>query len=150
MRAFITSAVVVLLSVLTGCANMAPTFDQYQQYSAQPTAHGLVLQVREVVIGPSQSAGWQAAAVSAPIALLASQLVRHKSYATQAAVASTVALGAAVIGNVGGSSRGVQAIVRMDAGNIVSVVQPIEQGNPIVPGEHVLLVGSGRLVVASF
>lgn len=152
MRAIVTLVLAGIISALTGCANisMTPSFERSEAYSAQGAQHGVVVQVREVQIAAPSSATWQAAGLSAPVSLLASQLFRHDSWTTQAAVAAGISLGAAVIGNSAGKSRGVQAVVKMDSGNIVSVVQPLEQGNPIVPGQRVLLVGNGRLIASSF
>lgn len=158
MRAIIMSFVLFMTASLTGCAGNpaglgmidAPSFDRMQTYNAQNVQHGVVIQVREVKIGAQPGAGLQGAIAGAPIGILVSQLLHNKSVATQIGVGAAVTTAGAAIGNLASSSRGLQAIVRLDNGSVVSVAQPIEQGNPILPGQKVLLIGSGRLVLASY
>lgn len=158
MRVIIMSVVLFLTAGLTGCAGNisglglidAPSFDRMQSYNAQNVQHGVVIQVREVKIGAQPGAGIQGAIAGAPIGVLVSQLLRNKSVATQIGVGAAVTTAGAAIGNLASSSRGLQAIVRLDNGNVVSVAQPMEQGNPILPGDKVLLIGNGRLVLASY
>ncbi len=156
MRAIIMSVVLFMTVTLTGCAgNPAglgmidePSFDR--QYSAQNVQHGVVIQVREVKIAAQPGSGVQGAIAGAPLGILVSQLFRNRNVATQIGVGAAVTTAGAAIGNLASSSRGLQAIVRMDTGNVISVAQPMEQGNPILPGDKVLLIGNGRLVRSSY
>jgi len=158
MRAIIVSFVLFVTASLSGCAGNlagfgaigAPTFDRMQQQTAQSVQHGVVIQVREVKIDAQPGAGIQGAIAGAPVGFLVSQLFRKSSVGTQVGVGTAVSLVGTAIGNVASSARGLQAIVRMDNGSVISVAQPMEQGNPIRPGDKVLLVGNGRLVLSSY
>ncbi|MFP3637552.1 hypothetical protein [Paraburkholderia sp. SIMBA_054] len=158
MRAIIIAAVLVLVSSLTGCAGNiagmgmvdAPSFERSQQYQSQNVQHGVVIQTREVKIDAQPGSGLQGVIAGAPVSLLVSQIFHKSSWTTQLAVGGLVATGTAALANVASSSRGVQAIVRLDNGQIISVAQPMEQGNAILPGMKVLVLGSGRLVQSRF
>ncbi|TAL80706.1 MAG: hypothetical protein EPN77_19400 [Candidimonas sp.] len=158
MRALALSLVAVLLTSLAGCASNlsgfgmadAPSFDRYQQDTAQNVRHGIVLQVREVEINAPAGSSLQGVIEGAPVSYLVSLLFRNRGVGAQIGAGLATAWGTAALGRVASASRGVQAIVRLDSGNVVSVAQPMEQGNPIYPGEKVLLVGSGRLVQSSY
>ncbi|MBN3760880.1 hypothetical protein [Burkholderia sp. Ac-20365] len=153
MRAAIVALIAVLVSSLTGCANMAglgmidaPSFDRSQAYMSQNVQHGVVLQVREVAITAQSGSTLQGVLAGAPVGLLVSQVFHKSSIATQIGVGAMVTTGITAVSNLGSSSRGVQAIVRLDNGTMISVAQPMEQGNPILPGTKVLVLGSGRIV----
>lgn len=128
----------------------APTYQSSQQYIAQQIRHGVVTQVRAVKIDAPQQSPINSLFEAAPVALLTSLVLQHKSWQTQAAAATMATWGVAALSHVTSASMGVEMVILLDDRSLISVVQPQERDNPIVPGMKVLIEGAGRVIRSAY
>lgn len=134
-------------TLLTGCATSlsGDVYSRDEARTTQSVEYGYVNEVRPVIIEGTQSGA--GAAAGGAIGAIAGSGVSSGSRESRI---GSVLIGAAgaVIGNKTEEAltktQGLEMVLTLDSGRVVSVVQEVETVDAFAPGQRVKLLGSGR------
>ena len=143
----------VALSILgSGCSiqSQKPNVVKAQDTQrVQSVRYGTVLEITQVEIDGDRKFGTVIGGLVG--GALGSQAVKGKNSGTQAAATVAGGVAGGVIGNKLGNiltrKKGVQLLIEMSNGDVVSIVQEVDENVTFVPNQEVLIIGDVNLRV---